>query len=185
MHAYHLLAHPLTRPVALIAGALLLIAGRRLFWLFVGIVGFFAGYSLAFQLFHLREPGAQLLLAVVAGLVGIALALFAQKLAIAVAGFLVGAYFVAALLGVSPSAGVAALTPTQDLIVLVGGIVAAVLAVSLFDVALVVLSSLAGASLVSDALQMSVSSRWLVVAVLAVVGIAVQLGGLRRGRRRA
>jgi hypothetical protein len=183
MHAYHLLAHPLTRPVALIVGALLLIAGRRLFWLFVGIVGFFAGYSLALQLFHLREPGAQLLLGVVAGLVGIALALFAQKLAIAVAGFLVGAYFAAALLGVSPSAG--ALTLTQDLILLVVGIVAAVLAVSLFDVALVVLSSLAGASLVSDALQMGAGSRWLIVAVLAVVGIAVQFGGLRRGRARA
>ncbi len=183
MHTYQLLAHPLTRPVALIAGALLLLAGRRLFWLFVGIVGFFAGYSLAFQLFHLREPGAQLLLAVVAGLVGIALALFAQKLAIAVAGFLVGAYFVAALLGVSPNVGSA--TPTQDLILLVGGIVAAVLAVSLFDMALVVLSSLAGASLVGDALQMGASSRWLVVAVLAAVGIAVQLGALRRSRGRA
>src|SRR5690349_11228256 len=101
MHAYSLLAHPLTRPAALVVGALLLLVGRRLFWLLVGIAGFLFAWSLSYQYFHLREPGAQLLLAVVAGLVGVALAVFAQKLAIAFAGFVAGAYVVAAFLGVS------------------------------------------------------------------------------------
>jgi hypothetical protein len=185
MHPYHLLAHPLTRPVALIVGAVLLLAGRRLFWLFVGIVGFVAGYSLSFQVFHLREPGAQLLLAVVAGLVGVLLATFAQKLAIAIAGFLVGVYFAAALLGVSPSLAHASLTPVQDLVLLAGGVVAAVLAVTLFDVALIVLSSLAGAGLVCDALAAGGTLRWLLIVVLAAVGIAAQLGWSRRSRLRA
>lgn len=182
MHPFHLLVAPGARPVALIAGALLVVAGRRLFWLFVGIAGFFAAWTLAYQYLHLRDAGTQLLVAVVAGLLGIALAIFAQKVAIALAGFLAGVYLVAAFLGVSPGAAVS-LTLGQDLILLAGGLVAAILAVWLFDVALVVLSSLVGASLVSDALQTGGTLRWLVVALLTAVGIALQLGWARSRRR--
>lgn len=184
MHPYHLLVSPSARPVALIAGALLIVAGRRLFWLFVGVAGFFAAWTLSYQYLHLREPGAQLMAAVVAGLIGVALAIFAQKVAIALGGFLAGVYLVAALLGVSPGAAVS-LTLGQDLALLAGGLVAAILAVWLFDVALVVLSSLVGASLVSDALQMGGTLHWLVVAILAAIGIALQLGWARSRRRAA
>lgn len=189
MHAYHVLADPGSRPAALILGALLLLAGRKLFWLFVGVVGFFAAYSLSFQYFHLRPAGAQLLVAVVAGLFGVLLALFAQKVAIALAGFLVGAYFAAALLGtgLAPSAGpafsaIAHLSPGQEIVVLVAGVVAALLAVRLFNLALIVLSALAGAGLVGNALLAGGTLRWALILVLAAIGMAVQLGWSRRTR---
>jgi len=185
MHPYHLLVAPGARPVALIAGALLIVAGRRLFWLLVGAAGFVAAWTLSYQYLHLRDAGTQLVVAVVAGLVGVALAVFAQKVAIALAGFVAGVYLVAALLGVSPGLAPVSLTLGQDLALLAGGLVAAIVAVALFDVALVVLSSLAGASLVSDALQTGGTLRWLVVAVLAAIGIGLQLGWARSRRRAA
>jgi hypothetical protein len=193
MHAYHVLADPGSRPVALILGALLLVAGRRLFWLLLGIVGFLAAYSLSLQYLHLRPSGAQLLVAVVAGLCGVLLAVFAQKVAVALAGFLVGAYFAATLLGaaLAPSAGraltaIAHLSPGQEIVVFVVGVLAALVAVRLFDLALIVLSALAGASLVGDALLPAPVSgealRWALVLVLAAVGMAIQAGWSRRAR---
>lgn len=186
MHAYHFLVDPSTRPVALILGAVLLVAGRRLFWLLLGILGFLTAYSLSFQYFHLRPAGAQVLVAVVAGLVGVLLAVFFQRVAIAVTGFLVGVYFAAALLGVSPGLAPVSLTLGQDLVLLVAGVVAAVVALRLFDIALIVLSALAGASLVGDALLPAPVSggglRWALILVLAAVGMAIQLGWSRRTR---
>jgi hypothetical protein len=193
MHDFHLLTSPVSRPAALIVGALLLLAGRRLFWLLVGVVGFFAAYSLSLQVLHLRPAGLELLIAVMAGLIGVLLAIFLQKVAIAIAGFLLGVYFAAELMGVAlgPSSGHAlsalarGLTPGQELVALVAGVLAALLAVGLFDLALVVLSALAGASLVSDALQVGGSVRLLLFVALAAVGIAIQASWSRRSRARA
>jgi hypothetical protein len=189
MHAYSVLTDPSARPVALILGAVLLLAGRKLFWLLVGVVGFLAAYSLSFQYFHLRPAGTQLVVAVVVGLVGVLLAIFLQRVAIALAGFLLGAYLAAELLGVAlaPSAGralaaIGHLSAGQELVVLVVGVLAALIAVRLFDVALIVLSALAGAGLVSNALLAGASLRLVLLVVLAVVGIAVQAGWSRRTR---
>ena len=121
---------PQTPFLVLLAGIVLLVAGRRLFWLFVGLVGFFTVY-------RWLEP--QWLLAVLAGLVGIVLAIFLQRVAIAMAGFFAGGWFAVQLLGL-PMAH----PRGPDLLVFViAGVIAAVLAVALFDLALVVLSSLA------------------------------------------
>ncbi len=192
MHLDHLLTDPASRPVALILGAVLLVAGRKLFWLFVGIVGFVAGYSFALQYLHLRPGGAQLVVALVAGVIGVLLAIFAQKIAIAIAGFLVGAYLAEEVLGVAlaPSAGhalstIGHLSSGQAIIVLAVGVLAALLAVGLFDLALIVLSALAGAGLVSDALQLGGSLRLVLFVVLACIGMAVQTGWSRRSRGRA
>ena len=193
MHDLHLLAGPSARPAALIVGALLLLAGRRLFWLLVGVVGFLAAYSLSLQVLHLRSAGLELLVAVMVGLIGVLLAVFLQKVAIALAGFLLGVYFAAELMGVALglpsghalSAIAHALTPGQEIIALVAGVLAALLAVGLFDLALIVLSALAGASLVSDALQAGASLRWLLFVVLAAVGIAIQTSWSRRSGARA
>jgi hypothetical protein len=51
-----LLTNPGTQIVTILVGIVVLIAGRRLFWLFVGVVGFVAGLSLAFQLLADQPP---------------------------------------------------------------------------------------------------------------------------------
>src|SRR6266404_9346800 len=76
--------------VSALIGVVILFFGRRLFWLCVAAVGFAAGVELAPHLIHEPTPLLALTFALVLGFVGALLAIFLQKIAIAVAGFLAG-----------------------------------------------------------------------------------------------
>src|SRR5437660_12322930 len=76
--------------VGALIGAVILLFGRKLFWLCVAAVGFAAGVEITPHFVH--EPSTLLALSValVLGLIGALLAIFLQKIAIAVMGFLAG-----------------------------------------------------------------------------------------------
>ncbi len=173
----------LTPAAAIVVGLVLLLFGRRLFWLLVGVVGFMIGWSLAAGGAHHGDAGGGLLLALLAGIVGVIVAFLAQRLAVAVAGFLLGVYGVAGFFGWS----LPALHPSQALVLLVVGVLAAILAMSLFDLALIVYSSLAGAGLVLYGARLHISGdvHLLLLVLLAAVGAAVQTGWHYRYGRRA
>ncbi len=76
--------------IRVVLGLALLFLGRRLFWLFVGAVGFALGAFVATQLIEAGNV-LTILIALGGGLVGILLALFLQSLAIGLAGFVAGA----------------------------------------------------------------------------------------------
>src|SRR5260370_12708697 len=76
--------------IGLIIGAVILLFGRKLFWLFVAAVGFAAGVELAPHLIQEPSPLLALTLALVLGFVGAFLAIFLQKIAIPLARFLSG-----------------------------------------------------------------------------------------------
>lgn len=169
------------RLVTLAFGAILLLAGRRIFWLVVGVVGFFFGFDLASRVLGLSPEGLGLVVGVFAGILGVVFALFLQKFAIGLAGFLIGGYLTLTLL----QADFASLSATDLGAFVLGGVVCAFLAVWLFELALILLSSVAGAALVTQGLALDPGSSTLAFALLAVVGIAVQAGiGPRRRRRR-
>jgi hypothetical protein len=155
--------------LALLAGIVLLVAGRRLFWLFVGLVGFITVY-------RWLEP--QWLLALLAGLLGIVLAIFLQRAAIAAAGFFAGGWFAVQLLGLP----MAHPRGSDLLVFFIAGVIAAILALRVFDLALVILSSLAGADLIVGALHPRPGVAKLLLLGLAVAGIAVQMGLTARRR---
>jgi hypothetical protein len=167
---------------ALLAGVALLLFGRRLFWLFVGVIGFMAGWYLAMGGERHGATAGGLVVALIAGLIGLVLALVVQKLAVAVAGFFVGAYLLAALLGWS----LPPLRPGQQLVLLLAGVVAAVLALALFDLALILYSAIAGAGLILENvhLRLGGSARLLAFVVLAAVGAAFQARWLQSVRVR-
>src|SRR5256885_14186502 len=73
-----------------VIGAVVLLFGRKLFWLCVAAIGFAAGVTLASHL--VSEPTAlvQLTFAILLGFIGALLALFLQKLAIGLTGFVAG-----------------------------------------------------------------------------------------------
>jgi hypothetical protein len=174
------LLEPGSRALAYAAGIVLLLLGRRLFWLFVGIVGFFTVYQLSLDSLHVASPE----------LFGILLAIFVQKVAVGAAGFLVGAWMAAGFLGLAVEGGphTLAASPGTIALVLLAGILAAILALRLFSLALIVLSALAGAGLIVETAHFTGSSRTLLLVVLTLVGIAVQAGltGRRaRARERA
>ena len=161
-----------------IVGLLSLFLGRRLFWVFVGAAGFLLGFNLAFQLLEEQAGLLLLLIALAAGLLGAALALFAQRLALAIAGFIAGGYlllYVANLVSADPLS-----TLVVVILFVVGGLLGAGLFQFFFDIALVLLSSALGATLLTQV----IADVWapgelinaLLFILLLVVGIAVQWG---------
>ncbi len=171
-------------PAAIVVGLVLLLLGRRLFWLFVGVVGFMAGWYFVMGSWNHAPGGTQLLLALGAGVLGIILALVAQKIAVALAGFAVGWSAAAWLLGWQAMM----LRPGQLAVLVAAGVIAAVLAVVVFDFALIFYSALAGASLIVEHVRahhpFSGDVRMVALVVLVVIGIAVQMRLLERGRAR-
>ena len=75
--------------LTLIAGVVLLLAGRQVYWLMVGLLGFVLGYSLTAEL--LQGPGwLVLVVGLVAGILASGLAVFFQRVVLTVAGLLIG-----------------------------------------------------------------------------------------------
>jgi hypothetical protein len=163
----------------ILIGILVLTLGRKLFWLFVAVVGFALGAALGAQFFQGQPDWVILIIALGAGLLGALLALFLQQVAIALAGFIGGGYIALYLvnaLGWGTSGGFAWLP------FLIGGVIGLVLMIALFDWALIVLSSLVGAGLILQAIPLRRPIEGLLFIVLLIVGIAVQAGLMGRDR---
>ncbi len=166
--------------ISILFGVISLTLGRRVFWFFVGIIGFAAGVILAQRFLPGQSELTVLVIALVAGFVGSVLAVALQGLAIWVAGFLAGGYLATALLGlIGWQTGQFAWLPF-----VLGGIIGAVLMVVLFDWALILLSSLTGASLIVQNVQISPQLTVFAFLALLVVGILIQAQGLPGMRAR-
>src|SRR5688500_20354558 len=77
--------------INVILGGALLLAGRKLFWLFVGAVGFVTGLQLASSFWQGPETLA-LVFGLIVGVIFALLAIFLQTITIGIAGFLAGGY---------------------------------------------------------------------------------------------
>lgn len=156
--------------VALVVGALLLLAGRRLFWFAVGVVGFLAGFLLAARLLTGQQVWVELVAGLFAGLLGAGLAVLLQRFAVALAGFLVGgagaAWIAESVLAVPEGAA--------WVVFVVAGVLCALVAALLFEGALIVISALLGAALVVDALSLAPTVAALAFLALAALGMAAQ-----------
>lgn len=156
-------------------GGALLIAGRRLFWFFVGAIGFVIGVAAAARLFRGNELFT-VLAGLVVGVIFALLAVFFESIAIGLAGFTGGGYVglsVARILGLNSNlAGTVAF--------LAGGILGVILILVLFDWALVTISSLAGAGAVVAGLRIQGTTAATVFLVLLLAGVIIQGLALRR-----
>ena len=81
----------------IIVGLALLVLGKRLFWLFVGAIGFIAASDAAAAYFSALPHWQILTISIAAGLLGVLLAIFFQKLAIVLVGFYAGGYLAVSL----------------------------------------------------------------------------------------
>jgi hypothetical protein len=154
--------------VSLLAGAALLLVGRRLYWLFVAIAGFFVGIEIARALVLDQPQWVIWLIAAAAGIIGALAAMLFQRVAFAIGGFYAGGYLllVAAERFFPGVAGVGAF--------LVGGVLGAVAAAMLMDWAIIVLSCMVGAALVVSALGLGNLGSLLAYAGLLAAGIVFQ-----------
>ncbi len=162
--------------LSVLIGVVILFFGRRLFWLCVAAVGFAAGVEFAPHLMHEPTQVLQLTVAIVLGFIGALLALFLQKIAIAIAGFLAGGKLAMALVAAFFAEG----ARYPGITFIIGGIVGAILLLSLFDWALIAMSALVGAYLISHTIVLPPTGATLLFAGLAAIGIIVQAAAFRR-----
>jgi Domain of unknown function (DUF4203) len=164
--------------ISLILGAIILLFGRRLFWLFVAAVGFAIGFELAPYLMLHPPPWLALLVAIILGLLGAFLAFALQKIAIAIAGFLVGGHIATALV----AAFVTTHAQYSGLTFIIGGGGGAILLLVLFDCALIIFSSIAGAELIASNLHIPSAGAGILFVALAIFGVIAQSAMFMRRR---
>ena len=170
----------MTGIILVLLGVVVLFTGRKLYWFFVGVIGFFIGISLAQMFLSNESEIVMLVIALAAGVIGTLLALFLHQFAVGLAGFVAGGYLLTTFLDILHlDFGIAGWV-----IYLAGGIIGAALVAALFDWALVVLSSLTGAGLMVDGFARSFSlfSEWINIftfVFLCVIGMGVQFASMR------
>ncbi len=165
--------------VNIIVGVALLILGKRLFWLFVGAVGFIGASDAAAEYFSGLPHWQILLICLAAGVLGALLAFLFQKAAILLVGFYAGGYLTVSLLTmlhVAPSGN----PPWAPFVI--GGLLGAVLLYVLFDWTLIVLSSLAGAAFISQTIQPMGIPASIILLILFLAGIIIQGSMMRKGK---
>lgn len=164
--------------IRILTGLTLLLLGRKLYWLFIAVLGFIAGFILAEALFPEISTWLLILIGLIIGSVCALLAVFVNQLAVALAGFLGGGMLAVQLIDFFDlsSAG-------YWILFLIGGIIGIILAALLFDWALIILSSLAGAFLIGSVWQDT--SPWvnILILMLFLVGMLIQASLLRRERK--
>lgn len=164
--------------ISLLVGVALLFFGRKLFWLLVAALGFAIGLQLAPYLSHNPPLWLSLLLSLGLGLLGALLAVMLQKLAVGIAGFLVGGR-----LAIAVAAALWANYAHYSVIIfVVGGIIGALLLVALFDWGLIIFSAIEGARLITSAIHLPSTGTIVLVVALALFGIFVQSALFRRTR---
>ncbi len=168
-------------------GIALLAMGRRLYWLALGGVGFFAGLWLAGRFLHLPSSGLELGLGFLLAVLCAGLAIAAQKLAIGVAGFLFGGASALWLASwIDPGAR---LQPTLwlALAAAAGAVLGYIFASGLFEAALIAFSSVVGAYLVSSRSHLGPPYETWMFLILLLAGAIVQArraGERERERKR-
>jgi hypothetical protein len=157
----------------LICGFLMIFAGRNLFWLCVGMIGFLIGVQCSPAL-GFTNGWMALFAAIAMGGLGAILAIFFEWAAIVFGvGFLGGGYLLMNLVPVTGPDSYA--WP----IFVVGGIVGMCLMVIIFDWTLIMISSLLGATLITATFHGTESLREVLFVSCVVTGILVQYLTLR------
>jgi hypothetical protein len=164
--------------ISVVVGLAVLLFGRRLFWLLVAAVGFAAGVEIAPWLVHEPSPILIMTAALVLGFLGALLALFLQKIAVAVVGFIAGGRLAVAMVATFVVQHEASFAFSF----LIGGVIGGLLFLLLFDWALIILSSMVGAYMIESVVTLPQTGATILFLILTVGGVIVQAGLARRTR---
>jgi uncharacterized membrane protein YccC len=152
----------------IIFGIAVLLFGRKLFWLYVAILGFLVGVELI-RIVSPSEPTWVLITGgLAAGLIGSVLALFFQRVAFGLAGFFAGAYLATSFFHTAGMGG------NSIIVFVVGGLGGAIAVLLLINWALIVFSSFVGAAAIVTQLPLGQHAQALVFVALVIIGIIVQ-----------
>lgn len=162
----------------IILGVIFLVAGRKIFWLFVASLGFLFGFLLSSNMQLGLSNLQTFVISLVFGLIGLFLAVFLQNLAVAFSGFIAGGYIFLSLsriYGWQMGGG-------QWAFIIASGIIGSILFMILFNPALTVFSSFIGAMLIVQHLAVTAVIQNILFTVLFIIGILAQSHLLKLGR---
>jgi hypothetical protein len=167
-----------TSILIILFGIVLLLAGRNLFWLLIAVIAFLTAYQTGLVQFSELDETTRILICVACGALAAVLAIFFQKVIIALAGFFITIQLIQNGLHISWENT----TILVQALVLVSAIVGAICSVIFFDYALVILSSIYGALLITNNLMGANESIGFIVCfiVLTLVGIFFQTSILEK-----
>jgi len=152
----------------ILLGIILLLFGRKLFWVFVAVAGFIVGIEFAAMFLADKPQWVLLLVGFATGSLGAIVAIFAQRFAFALAGFYAGTFLT--LLLVQPFIS----SEVILIFLLVGGLIGAGLSFWILDPALIILSCLIGAGAIVKALGTGQISSAVIFVLLVAAGIFIQ-----------
>ncbi len=156
--------------LGLLAGLILLFAGKRFFWLMAGLVGFLFAWSIVGNLFG--TGWLAIILGLVLALVLGWLAVQFVKIAAYIIGLAAGAFILPALLGL------VGIHFAFLLEALIGGVIGLLLMMFFLEWGLILLTALMGASAVGGGLEATLgigpAMSGLVMLALFVAGVIVQ-----------
>ncbi len=160
--------------ILIVVGALALLLGKRLFWLFAGIVGFAVGWWLTGLLLpKSTDPLIHIIIGVIAGLILAGLSRFlgtwAIRLVAAVAGFVI-------LPLVLSNLGMMSGTP-EPVWAIIGAVLGLIFAWIAAGWALIVISSILGAALIVEGMGTLMSAP-LSEAVQLIIGVVLMVFGI-------
>jgi len=161
----------------IISGLMLLTLGRKLFWLFISLMGFLVGMELAGIVLFKQPFWVILLVAIITGLIGAITAVFAQRVAFAVAGFFAGGYLVIV------AAHAFGVYSAPELFFIFGGMSGALLTTLFMDWAIIMLSSFAGAGMIVNVLAFGKIPGLIAFFVLVSAGIFIQGRWMKEDRK--
>ena len=163
---------------SIIIGLLLLVTGRKLFWIFVGAMGFAGGYDAAGYLLAGQSETTIFIAGIAVGCLGIVLALAFQRLAIFLAGCVGGGVLAGHIfLMASPDSGSFPFLVAFAVGAFLGGLLIGIT----FPLALIILSSLVGAMLVANGLPVDPQTQTLIFIGAAIFGFIAQFSQPEKG----
>lgn len=152
------------------AGLLLLFLGRKLFWISVAALGFIVGMTYAPQIFPDQPQTVIIIISLIVGLLGALITSLLQRFAVGISGFAAGAYIVYYMRqNVAVNAD-----QYQWLIIVAGGIIGAILAGSMFDWALILLTAATGATLITEGVGLAMPFSAVLLVGLFILGVIMQ-----------
>lgn len=162
-----------TAIAAIVIGLVSLFFGRRIYWVFVGIAGFLLGLIVGPILFSGLDPSWQPWIYLILAVVFALLSIFLNKLMIAISGA-IGLGIIVFLFTQPYLQQWAAIT-----LAVVGGIIGLIISWLLFAWALMIFSSLVGASLAASGIAALIPDiagfDWLIFILLFVIGLIFQI----------
>lgn len=174
----------MTALIQIALGGVLLLAGRRLYWLLAAAAGFVLGLFVTQTVLPDQSQAVMLIVPLVIAAIFAVLAVVGQRFIIGLVGFVAGGIALSRLLMAFSMAPAEPSTLLSLAVFILGGVIGAFLLSRLFELGLIVLSSVLGAEILLGGVRQLVDLPEglgaIPLLVLAALGLIAQLGLLRK-----